>query len=121
MSVASGLPAFRGSEGLWSTLLPDGMREGEIGSLTQAECFAARPVQAWKFYGRALEVSRDTPPHDCSRLIQQWAAQKRYGTFVYTSNVDGHFQAAGFAEERVVECHGTINMLQCTTPWGAAI
>lgn len=64
MSVDSGLPAFRGSEGLWATLLPDGMREGEIGSLTQAKCFAARPVQARKFYGRALEVCRDTPPHD---------------------------------------------------------
>ena len=57
MSVHSGLPAFRGSEGLRATLLPDGMRGGEIGSLTQAECFAARPVQAWKFSGVRSRVA----------------------------------------------------------------
>ena len=35
------------------------------------------------------------------------------GHFVFTSNVDGHFQKAGFSEERVVECHGSINYMQC--------
>lgn len=35
------------------------------------------------------------------------------GYFVFTSNVDGHFQKAGFPEERVVECHGSINFMQC--------
>lgn len=34
------------------------------------------------------------------------------GYFVFTSNVDGHFQKAGFPEENVVECHGSINYLQ---------
>ena len=33
--------------------------------------------------------------------------------FVFTSNVDGHFQKAGFAAERVFECHGSISHLQC--------
>ena len=36
------------------------------------------------------------------------------GYFVFTSNVDGHFQKAGFPENRVVECHGSINYLQST-------
>jgi NAD-dependent SIR2 family protein deacetylase len=35
------------------------------------------------------------------------------GGFVYTSNVDGHFQRAGFSEQRIVECHGSIHHVQC--------
>ena len=35
------------------------------------------------------------------------------GTFVFTSNVDGHFQKAGFTEAQVAECHGSIHWLQC--------
>ena len=36
------------------------------------------------------------------------------GFFVFTSNVDGHFQKAGFPEDKIVECHGSINFLQAT-------
>ena len=38
---------------------------------------------------------------------------KRHGYFVFTSNVDGQFQKAGFSPERIVECHGSIHHLQC--------
>jgi NAD-dependent SIR2 family protein deacetylase len=36
------------------------------------------------------------------------------GAFVFTSNVDGHFQKAGFADNRILECHGSIHFLQCS-------
>ena len=39
---------------------------------------------------------------------------KPHGYFVFTSNVDGHFQKAGFSPERLVECHGSIQHLQCS-------
>ena len=121
MSVDSGLPAFRGSDGLWTKLLPEGMKEREIGSLTQADCFTTKPVQAWTFYGRALEVCRNATPHEGYRLIQAWTAHARHGAFAYTSNVDGHFQAAGLPEDRVVECHGSIHTLQCALPCSGAL
>jgi NAD-dependent SIR2 family protein deacetylase len=35
------------------------------------------------------------------------------GYGVFTSNVDGQFQRAGFDPERVVECHGAIDHNQC--------
>lgn len=47
-------------------------------------------------------------------LLLNWARQKRDGYFVYTSNVDGQFSKAGFLDERVVECHGSLHWLQCT-------
>jgi len=40
------------------------------------------------------------------------------GAFVFTSNVDGHFQEAGFAHDCVTECHGSIHHLQCFTGCG---
>ena len=36
------------------------------------------------------------------------------GAFVITSNVDGHFQKAGFHEDSVLEIHGSLNWWQCT-------
>lgn len=48
----------------------------------------------------------------------------RHGYFVFTSNVDGHFQQAGLDPLHIDECHGSIHHLQCQTPcspalWGA--
>lgn len=34
------------------------------------------------------------------------------GTRVFTSNVDGQFQKAGFLKEQIHECHGSIHQLQ---------
>jgi NAD-dependent SIR2 family protein deacetylase len=35
---------------------------------------------------------------------------------VFTSNVDGHFQRAGFGADAITECHGSIHHLQCSRP-----
>ena len=43
------------------------------------------------------------------------------GAFVFTSNVDGQFQRAGFPEARVAECHGSIHHMQCSEPCSPAI
>jgi NAD-dependent SIR2 family protein deacetylase len=45
----------------------------------------------------------------------------KYGAFVFTSNVDGHFQRAGFPEESVVEIHGSVHWMQCTKDCGAGL
>lgn len=39
-----------------------------------------------------------------------------HGAFVFTSNVDGQFQKAGFAGSRICEVHGSIHELQCIEP-----
>lgn len=41
------------------------------------------------------------------------------GCRVFTSNADGQFQRAGF--DRVAECHGQIDHLQCMEPCCLAI
>ena len=72
-----------------------------------------RPAQAWGFFGHRLHLYRATPPHAGFELLRGWAERLPGGCFVFTSNVDGHFQKAGLPEDRIVECHGSIHFLQC--------
>ncbi|WP_240202673.1 Sir2 family NAD-dependent protein deacetylase [Burkholderia sp. LMG 13014] len=113
MSVDSRLPDFRGSQGIWTTLLPDNLHERDVPSFALETCFSDTPLKAWQFYGRALEICRSAVPHAGYGILLDWARAMRHGAFVYTSNVDGQFQAAGFLEAGIVECHGSLLHFQC--------
>ena len=60
-----------------------------------------------------LALYRRTVPHEGFALLRRWAASTTHGAFVFTSNVDGQFQRAGIAEERIAEVHGSLHHLQC--------
>lgn len=113
MGVDSGLPDFRGSQGFWHAYPPYEKLGLDFYSLANPEWFAADPELAWGFYGHRLNLYSRTVPHPGFDLLRQWAASKAGGYFVFTSNVDGQFQKAGFHEERIHECHGSIFHLQC--------
>lgn len=74
--------------------------------------FVDDPELAWGFYGHRLALYRATVPHAGFEVLLDWATARRPAR-VFTSNVDGQFQCAGFADEYVVECHGSIHHLQC--------
>lgn len=78
--------------------------------------FQKDPALAWAFYGHRLNLYRRTRPHAGFNQLLALARSKPHGYFVFTSNVDGHFQKAGFSESRIVECHGSIHHFQCTGP-----
>ena len=78
--------------------------------------FSRDPELAWGFYGHRLGLYRETEPHAGFRILHRWGERTAHGSFVFTSNVDGHFQKAGFADDRIYECHGSLNHLQCTGP-----
>lgn len=42
-------------------------------------------------------------------------ALKKEDYFVFTSNIDGQFQKAGFDPDKVYEAHGTLHNFQCTS------
>lgn len=121
MSVDSGLPDFRGKKGMWTSLLSTQQRKRGIARLMLADCFREDPVTAWRFYGEARQVCTSTVPHEGYSILRRHGQRTRFGAFVYTSNVDGHFEAAGFSRERIVECHGSIHFLQCSRPCSLAI
>lgn len=116
MGVDSGLPDFRGVQGFWRAY-PAFERLGHsFADMANPAWFSRDPELAWGFYGHRLHMYQATQPHAGFSLLKQWAAGRPDGCFVFTSNVDGQFQAGGFVEAQVVECHGSIHHLQCTTP-----
>ena len=76
---------------------------------------------AWAFYGHRQQLYRETKPHMGYWMLHDWARAMPAGHFVVTSNVDGAFEAAGFAADRILEQHGNIHRYQCTVPCGSAI
>jgi NAD-dependent SIR2 family protein deacetylase len=114
MGVDSGLPDFRGNHGFWRAYPPYERLGLDFVSLANPRWFAEDPTLAWGFYGHRLELYRRTRPHAGFAILRAWSSGMRRGGFVFTSNVDGHFQRSGFPEEQVVEVHGSFDGMQCT-------
>lgn len=117
MGVDSGLPDFRGDEGFWRAYPPFRALGLGFADLANPRWFATDPGLAWGFYGHRLALYRETVPHEGFALLRRWASRAGR-SFVFTSNVDGQFQRAGFDEARIVECHGSIHHVQCTRECG---
>ena len=83
--------------------------------MANPEGFRSDPDFAWGFYGHRLNLYRNTVPHNGFNLLKKWVELKNNNFFVFTSNVDGHFQRSGFPEDKIEECHGSINYFQCTS------
>ncbi|WP_341313490.1 Sir2 family NAD-dependent protein deacetylase [Paraburkholderia sp. IMGN_8] len=113
MGVDSGLPDFRGKEGFWRAYPALRHYGFSFEDIANSAGFASNPRLSWGFYGHRLALYRATVPHAGFDLLLRWASTMKHGAFVFTSNVDGQFQKAGFDTERIVECHGTIHRLQC--------
>lgn len=114
MGVDSGLPDFRGNDGLWQHYPALGRLKKSFTSIANPQAFKDHPKLAWGFYGHRLQLYRQTQPHAGFTLLKQFGEQLGHGYFVFTSNVDGQFQKAGFDPDRIYECHGSIHFLQCS-------
>lgn len=113
MGLESGLPDFRGPNGLWRQypgLARAGMGFEDIANPT---VFATNPQLAWGFYGHRLQSYRTVMPHAGFAHLLRWGEAKPKGLAVFTSNVDGQFQKAGYNQHPLQECHGSIHFLQC--------
>ncbi len=114
MGVDSGLPDFRGNQGFWQQH-PIYAEQGlTFKDLASPDWFKRDPYKAWGFYGYRYHLYQNTQPHLGFALLKHWQAVKPIAGFVYTSNVDGHFQKAGFSDDRIYECHGSLHYLQCS-------
>ena len=116
MGVDSGLPDFRGNEGFWKAYPPFQKQGLSFYDLANPRWFLNNPAQAWGFYGHRFNLYSATKPHSGFSILKRWGQAKTFGSFVYTSNVDCHFQASGFDKNRIIECHGSFQNLQCSAP-----
>lgn len=116
MGVDSGLPDFRGDQGFWNAYpMYERLGLSFVDAANPAH-FTVDPAFGWGFYGHRTNLYRATVPHAGFHLLRDWAERYNLDTFVVTSNVDGQFQKAGFAEDRILEVHGSIHHLQCLRP-----
>lgn len=121
IGVDSGLPDFRGTNGFWQAYPALAQQQIDFHAIANPQSFRADPRLAWGFYGHRLNLYRRTVPHPGFATLLHWGQQKARGGAVFTSNVDGHFQRAGFAADTVYECHGSIHHLQCANACTSAV
>ena len=121
MGVDSGLPDFRGKDGFWKAYPPLAKLGIQFEEMANPQWFITNPQLAWGFYGHRLNLYRKTLPHLGFELLHKKHLKQKTPTFIFTSNVDGHFQKSGFKEKQIIECHGSLLHLQCSQLCGYPI
>ncbi|HEY1768989.1 MAG TPA: Sir2 family NAD-dependent protein deacetylase [Chthoniobacterales bacterium] len=104
ISTQSGIPDFRGPNGVWKRRQPvyyqDFMRSE-----------AAR-IEHWDFKLEGWEAFRDAQPNDVHRAVVRLEGAGKV-RLVATQNIDGLHSLAGTSAERLVELHGTNAQVEC--------
>jgi NAD-dependent SIR2 family protein deacetylase len=118
MGFDSTLPDFRDSNEFWEAYPVLKKENLTFSDLADPEVFDKNSPRAWGFYDYQYKLFNQTTPHDGYQILKRWSSSKDNPSFIYTSNVDGHFQKAGFKEEQILECNGSINFLQCSRQFG---
>lgn len=108
ISTDSGIPDFRGPNGLW-TKDPAAERMSNIRHYMED---SEVRVQAWQ--GRLHHPAWTAEPNDAHRALVELERAEVLHTLV-TQNIDGLHQRAGTSEEILIEIHGTIREVQCMT------
>lgn len=109
MGVDSGLPDFRGTNGLWK----DKDLAMTYEEMSDDKWFFEDPAFAWGVNYTQLEMYRETQPHKGFAILKQWVDLLDKPYYIFTSNIDCQFEKAGFQHDKVVTCHGDVHHLQC--------
>jgi NAD-dependent deacetylase len=102
ISAESGVPTFRGKEGLWGKFKPE--------ELATMDAFMANPEIVWEWYSWRRELIEKIAPNPGHYALCDLENRFEHFTLV-TQNVDGLHQQAG--SERVLELHGNIFRNKC--------
>ncbi|MBX3427305.1 MAG: NAD-dependent protein deacylase [Pirellulales bacterium] len=106
VSVESGLPSFRGADGLW-----EGHRLEEVAT---PEAFARQPQLVQRFYNErrrnllAANVAPNAAHCALAELERRWPGE----FLLVTQNIDDLHQRAG--SQRLVPMHGELLKVRCT-------
>jgi NAD-dependent deacetylase len=106
ISVESGIPAFRGSQGLWEKYDP--AEYASIGA------FLRDPEKVWRMLSEMTALCRGAAPNPAHAGLSELEGMGILRA-VITQNVDGLHQAAG--SRNVIEFHGNMESLVCIACW----
>lgn len=101
VSAASGIPTFRGSDGLW--------RQYQATDLATPEAFARDPGLVWEWYRWRRELIARAEPNAAHHVIASWSQRDAWQ--VITQNVDDLHVRAGTRD--LIRLHGSIWELSC--------
>lgn len=103
ISAASGIPTFRGKEGLWRKYKPE--------ELANFAAFQKNPQLVWEWYAWRRKIVQKAQPNlghyalvDMERLFPEF--------ILITQNVDNLHQRAG--SKHIIELHGNITRSKCS-------
>jgi NAD-dependent deacetylase len=115
ISVASGIPTFRGTD-------PDAVWKKDVTELGTFRYFRQDPVGSWRWYLERfakVQGAHPNPAHQALVDLERWhaggEATGHGGRFLLvTQNIDTLHRQAG--SERLVEVHGRADRVRCATP-----
>ena len=103
ISADSGVPTFRGADGLW--------RNHRAEDLATPEAFARNPRLVWEWYNWRRELLAAKIPNAAHHALVE-LEQRVERFWLITQNVDGLHPAAG--SRNLSEIHGNIWKVRCT-------
>ena len=103
ISAESGIPTFRGEEGLW--------KQYRAEELATPEAFAGDPELVWKWYDWRRGIIAEKEPNAGHKVLSRWEDVFSHFDLI-TQNIDGLHQKAG--SKNILELHGNIWKFRCT-------
>ena len=102
ISAESGVPTFRGEDGLW--------RNFRAEELATPWAFRRNPALVWEWYNWRRQLIAGCDPNDAHLTLAEMERHLPRLTLI-TQNVDGLHQEAG--SRNIVELHGNIWRIRC--------
>jgi NAD-dependent deacetylase len=104
ISTGSGIPDFRGPQGVWTRRQPVYYQDFMSSEAARRE--------HWDFKLEGWEAFRDAQPNEVHRAIVRLEEAGKV-EMVVTQNIDGLHTLAGTSAARLVELHGTNALVEC--------
>ncbi len=113
ISAESGIPTYRGQDGLWTTGSAD-YRPQELATL---RAFQRMPRDIWRWYFYRRGGCLAARPNTGHRALADLGARLGAKRFtLITQNVDGLHSRSGIDPETLFEIHGNLHTLRCGLP-----
>jgi NAD-dependent deacetylase len=102
ISAESGIPTFRGKDGIWNKLRPE--------ELANFDAFMKNPGMVWEWYNHRKKIIHESKPNRAHTTIAE--AQNYFNDVaVVTQNIDNLHRRSG--SKNIFELHGNIERNYC--------
>src|SRR6202000_1093366 len=104
VSAESGLPTFRGADGLW--------RGHRVQDVATPEAFCSNPGMVWQFYSERRQRHATVAANQAHFALAELEHKLGERFFLCTQNVDSLHEQAG--SQRLVHMHGRLMQARCS-------